>query len=216
MPSKYYVVWKGRKPGVYASWDEARAQVDGFAGARYKSFPNRSDAEKSFAAGYEEYVVAQPDTHKKHGVDLNRAPVSLEDLPAKVRNSYAVDSAWNSVSKVMEYRCVKIDLMTELFHQGPFDDSTNNVGEFLAVVHALALFKNQGISSAIYTDSLNAISWVAQGKCKSKLARTEKNGHVFDLIERAEVWLRDNEYSNAVLKWNTEAWGENPADFGRK
>lgn len=214
--SKFYVVWKGRQPGVYATWDEAKAQVDGFPGARYKAFANRTDAERHFASGYEEYRAAHPVPTTKHRIELNRAPIELEDLPTKVRNGYAVDAAWNIETKVMEYRCVKIDSKAEILHQGPFEDATNNIGEFLAVVHALALFKKQGITSAIYTDSLNAVSWVAQGKCKTKLDRTEKNTSVFDLIERAEAWLRDNEYANAVLKWDTEAWGENPADFGRK
>ncbi len=51
---KYYVVWKGRKPGIYTSWTECEAQVKGFAGAEYKSFPNREMAEAAFRGEYEE------------------------------------------------------------------------------------------------------------------------------------------------------------------
>jgi ribonuclease HI len=39
---------------------------------------------------------------------------------------------------------------------------------------------------------------------------------VFELIKRAEEWLSTNSYVNHILKWETEQWGENPADFGRK
>ena len=39
---------------------------------------------------------------------------------------------------------------------------------------------------------------------------------LFELIDRAENWLKTNHYSNKILKWDTPLWGEIPADFGRK
>ena len=36
--SKYYVVWNGRKPGIYEGWDKCRDQVAGFTGAKFKGF----------------------------------------------------------------------------------------------------------------------------------------------------------------------------------
>jgi ribonuclease HI len=87
---------------------------------------------------------------------------------------------------------------------------------FLAIVHALALFRKEGINLPIYSDSKNAIDWVRHKKCKTKLVREERSSKLFDLIERAETWLQNNEYTNEILKWETEAWGEIPADFGRK
>ena len=42
---KYYAVKKGRKIGIFESWDECKRQVTGFSGASYKSFSNRLDAE---------------------------------------------------------------------------------------------------------------------------------------------------------------------------
>ena len=44
MPGKYYAVKKGRKPGVYQSWAECKAMVDGFPGAVYKSSKTREEA----------------------------------------------------------------------------------------------------------------------------------------------------------------------------
>lgn len=194
--AKFYVVWQGRVPGVYDDWAQARAQVEGFAGARYRAFPNRAQAEAAFAAG-----------------SFAREPVAL---PAKARSGYAVDAAWNARSKVMEYRCVEIATGREMFCEGPFEDATNNVGEFLAVVQALSWLKARGSYAPIYTDSNNAIIWVAQARCQTALARTPRNTALFERIAQAERWLDEHEYCNAVLKWRTEEWGENPADFGRK
>lgn len=95
-------------------------------------------------------------------------------------------------------------------------DGTNNIGEFLAIVHALALLKKKGSTIPIYSDSVNAIKWTSNKKCKTKLAQTAVNKPIFELIERAEHWLQNNSYSNPILKWETKLWGENPADFGRK
>ena len=76
--------------------------------------------------------------------------------------------------------------------------------------------KQRGWNYPIYSDSVSAIAWVRGKKCKTQLARTEKNIPVFDLIARAERWLASNQYSNKILKWDTPNWGEIPADFGRK
>ena len=94
--------------------------------------------------------------------------------------------------------------------------STNNIGEFLAIVHGLALLKKKGFDMPIYSDSANAISWVRQKKCKTKLPRTPETEELFLLIERAEKWLQGNTYTTPILKWETKEWGEIPADFGRK
>ena len=54
--NKSYVVWKGLNPGIYDSWAECKAQVDGQEGAKYKSFENREEAAKAFEAGYTHYL----------------------------------------------------------------------------------------------------------------------------------------------------------------
>ncbi|MCX6055609.1 MAG: hypothetical protein NTZ74_11975 [Chloroflexi bacterium] len=48
------------------------------------------------------------------------------------------------------------------------------------------------------------------------MPKDDWNGPIFDWITRAEDWLDNNEYSNKLLKWDTIAWGEIPADYGRK
>ena len=138
-------------------------------------------------------------------------------LPAAVTpNAVAVDAGCSGNPGPMEYQGVHLLTGNRLFHFGPVH-GTNNIGEFLALVHALAFFHKTGNThTVIYSDSRTAIAWVRDRKCKSKLERTERNAHLFELIARAEYWLHTHTPINRVLKWETSKWGEIPADFGRK
>jgi ribonuclease HI len=203
---KYYVVWKGRKPGIFTSWEETEKQVKGYAAAQYKAFHSIQEAEAAYQAEYETFK-GKPSSQGKWR-EASVKPI----LP-----SIAVDAACSGSPGKMEYRGVYTESQEEIFRIGPFPDGTNNVGEFLAIVHALTWLEKQGIHLPIYSDSRNAISWVYTGKCKTQLKRTARNAPIFVLIHSAENWLAENELRDeAVLKWDTELWGENPADFGRK
>jgi ribonuclease HI len=127
-----------------------------------------------------------------------------------------VDASTIENPGVTEYRGVDTKTGQVIF-QHKYEEATNNIGEFLAIVHALALYKKQGKElKIIYSDSVIAISWVKQKKCKTKYEKTENNTRLFDDIKRAEAWLESNVYETKILKWNTDAWGEIPADYGRK
>ncbi len=210
---KYYVVWQGHAPGVYDSWEECKQQVEGFAGAKYKSFNNKEAAVKAFRGDMKEHLgflkqVANTLTHPPKK-EIATSPNILKD-------SIAVDAACSGNPGKMEYRGVYVKTGQEIFHLGPMDQGTNNIGEFLALVHGLALLKQKGSTLPLYTDSVNAMLWVKNKKCKTKLERTKINEPIFQLIERAELWLQNNSYTTTILKWNTKEWGEIPADFGRK
>lgn len=220
---KYYVVWIGLERGVFDSWNACKQYVEGYKGAKYKSFESRELAEEAYNKDYREYIAATtPDTHaKKVSKEPMKAWIDREldekgDWP--VLNSWSVDAACSGNPGKMEYRGVYTATGQEIFKVGPFEQGTNNVGEFLAIVHGLALLKQKGESNInlIYSDSVNGMSWVKQGKCKTKLAQTAKNAELFGLIKRAENWLANNSYDTEVRKWKTEVWGEIPADFGRK
>jgi ribonuclease HI len=203
---KFYVVWKGRKRGIFASWLECEAQVKGFTDAQYKAFDSRPEAERAFAAAYKDYKGKASSTQRW-----------LFALDPPIRPSLCVDAACNGSPGRVEYRGVDLESGKQIFHAGPFADGTNNVGEFLAIVHALAWLDKQKKQIPIYSDSENAIAWVMIGKCKTKLERISSNTQLFMLIHSAENWLAENELPDGlVLKWDTHAWGENPADFGRK
>lgn len=137
-----------------------------------------------------------------------------DDTP--ILDSICVDASTIENPGVTEYRGVDTRTKQVIF-QNKYDEATNNIGEFLAIVHALALYKKQNKElKIIYSDSLNAISWVRQKKCKTKYEKTEDNLKLFDDIKRAVTWLENNEYKTKILKWNTGAWGQIPADYGRK
>ena len=131
--------------------------------------------------------------------------------------SLCVDAACNGSPGKLEYRGVFTESGDQLFRFGPFPDGTNNVGEFLAIVHALTWMTKNKSPLPVYSDSQNGISWVYTGKCKTSLKHTARNAPLFAMIRSAENWLAENELNDdAVLKWDTELWGEIPADFGRK
>ena len=115
----------------------------------------------------------------------------------------------------MEYRGVYLANGREIFHFGPIH-GTNNIGEFLAIVHALALMEQRHIRKTIYSDSFTAITWVRKRQCKTKLERNEKTAKLYEVIQRAENWLRTHSVHVPLIQWDTKTWGEIPADFGRK
>lgn len=198
--AKFYVVWKGRTPGIYNNWEACKRNIEGFEGAQYKSFKTQKEAEQALKAGF--FKSIKKETSPK---------LPLPDYPA-----WAVDAAWNTKTGDMEYQGVDLQSKKLIFHKGPFRDGTNNIGEFLAVVHALALLKKHNSEAPIFSDSKTAIAWIKKKKANTKLEKTQYNAELFDLIERAENWLNTNKFANKILKWDTENWGEIPADFGRK
>ena len=207
---KYYVVWKGKKTGVFTSWNLCKKQVTGFEGAQYKTFLNKIEADKAFTKKYEDYK----------GINTKKTRLSANEKTKygkPILKSLAVDAACAGNPGKLEYRGVLTDTKKQVFIQGPFKDGTNNIGEFLALVHGIALLKNKNLNNLpIYSDSKIAMSWVKNKQCKTNAQFSEKNKDLLTLIKRAEKWLQENTYNNPILKWETKAWGEIPADFGRK
>lgn len=206
---KFYVVWKGKRPGIYESWDDCKAQIAGQKGAQYKSFATFDEAKKAYNGNYEFYKG------KKKGTEELSPELRLK-IGEPNLHSISVDAASSGNPGVMEYQGVDTKTKKKLFKQGPFPEGTNNIGEFLAIVHALAFLKQKQSDRIIYTDSRTAMSWVRRKNCNTKLVETQKNKALFDLIRRATDWLNKNSYNTPIVKWETKAWGEIPADFGRK
>ena len=208
---KYYVVWEGLSPGVYDSWEECRLQTEGYKGAQYKAFDSKEAAIEAFRGSASEHIGILKQMSQNHTKTFTPAT-----LPASViRDSLAVDAACSGNPGPMEYRGVYLGDGKEIFHFGPVH-GTNNIGEFLAIVHALALLDKQGLKMTIYSDSRTAIGWVRKKCCKTQLERNETTEQLFQLIERAEAWLKSHRVTNPIVKWETDQWGEIPADFGRK
>lgn len=269
---KFYVIWAGKKTGVFTSWDEVKKHIHGYAGAKYKSFKSRAEAEHAFHNpssvksepkekkpryyviwdGPNSAIYTDWDEAKEHFKGLNKnqlktfgskvlAEQALAEGPENYRGkdfkktkdlsaeefekigkpiemSLSVDAACNEMTGIMEYQGVwTFDYDSQVFHAGPYQGGSNNVGEFLALVHALAYLAGQKDSKfktfPIYSDSRIAMEWLRVKKCRSTNMKGQK---IRQLVTRAEQWLANNSYSNPILKWETKAWGEIPADFGRK
>lgn len=218
--SKYYVVWVGKQPGIYTTWVECKAQIDHVPGARYKSFPDRLAAEEAYRLGPQAAAMrGSTVSNTILEVDSSGRTIIKPDadptMPRPDLNSLAVDAACSGNPGVMEYRGVYVATRTQVFHfKVPL--GTNNIGEFLAIVHGLAYLKKHGLNLIIYSDSVNAIRWVRDKHCRTKLVHNEQTAPLYEVIRRAEYWLATNTYTTEIRKWDTTLWGEIPADFNRK
>ena len=181
-------------------------QVEGFEGAQYKSFTDEDEAKRSFDGSY--WEITQLKGKKK-----------LQELTTKekpILNSISVDAACSGNPGTLEFRGVFTDTETELFRRGPYEMGTVNIGEFLAIILALAWLKKHKLNYPIYSDSKTAIAWVRNKRVNTKLERTAKNVEIFQALDNGVTWLKKNPVTVKILKWETKIWGEIPADYGRK
>ncbi|MBD5327143.1 MAG: ribonuclease H [Bacteroides sp.] len=210
---KFYVVWQGLAPGIYDSWEECELQVKGFAGARYKSFSSLEEATAAFRGSYEDQATLLLEIAKR--AKSAPHPTSRPDnIPA---GAIAVDGACSGVPGPIEYRGVDINSGREIFHVGPYPGGTNNIAEYLALIHALAMLDNRGDhTTPIYSDSRTAQSWLRNRRSKTTIIPDANNAVVMEMLRRADAWIATHSPRNPIIKWDTENWGEIPADFGRK
>ena len=211
--TKYYVVWEGREPGIYDNWEDAEEQISGFPGAKYKAYPDLEQATAAYRGDPREQMALFRAMADRQAHQL----VNYAAFPEIDPNGIAVDGACSKNPGPMEYRGVHIGSGQEIFHVGPLDGGTNNIGEYLALVHALALLKQRGDNvTPVYSDSRTAQAWLRVGHSRTNIQPNARNARVMELLRRADAWLAANRPANPVRKWQTDLWGEIPADFGRK
>jgi ribonuclease HI len=188
--NKYYVVWSGKKTGVFDSWKDCEQSVKGVEGAKYKSFDSLAEAEQAFNDSPNKFI----------GQKQKKTTVLQSSLTANlpIYESISTDAACSGNPGVMEYRGVYTKTGDTLFYY-KHKRGTNNIGEFLGIVHGLSYLKKHNLPHPLYTDSKTAIAWVKQKKCKTKLPPDESNEDLFDYIHRAEQWLENNSYSTEIL-----------------
>ena len=195
-------------------------QRDGYSVIRFTNeevIANTSEVVRNIKKALMEIIPS-----KGNNTAAPKSPLPLEGARGRLEglgidlNAWAVDAACSGNPGPMEYQAIDLQTGARVFHFGPMK-GTNNIGEFLAIVHALALMQQQGLhDKAIYSDSYNAILWVNKRKCKTKLERTPETEPLYQIILRAERWLNTHTWRNPIIKWETQKWGEVPADFGRK
>lgn len=237
---KFYVVWAGHQTGVFDNWEDAKLAVTGFPGARYKAFPTPEEAATAYRSGTAEEdrkdlgkllrkasdsqksALPKSDTVLRAQARDKQISEAREDeglysrFPEIDRNGWAVDASCLGNPGIMEYQGVDLASGKTIFRVGPFRQATNNIGEYLAIIHALALMEKLGEYHTLYSDSKIAQGWVRKGRCNTKITPTEENRPVRDLIMRGDHWLATHALRTPIIKWDTDRWGEIPADFGRK
>lgn len=215
---KYYVVFNGPNPGIYDKWEDAAEQIN-FPGARYKGYSTPEAAAEAFRRESDDSASADLGRFlskaNSHALPAPGQPDYMTN-PEVDLDAWAVDASCLGNPGRMEYQGVELMTGRILFRIGPFEDATNNIGEFLAIVHAMALMDKEGKYHNIYSDSVSGMAWVRTRKIKTQLKPTERNHKVFELMARAVTWLNTHRFPGKVMKWQTDRWGEIPADFGRK
>ena len=203
---KFYVVRKWKKIWIFDSRDECKESVNGFSDAKYKWFSSKEEAEIALNEWWEKYYEVKNVT-KKEKVNNENIPFFAESI--------AVDAACSGNPWEMEYRWIDLQTWDEIFHE-KFKIWTNNIGEFLAIVHWLKYLWND--NRVIYSDSRIAMSWINLWKCKTQINADQNPDfwRTLEAIKRAENWLKENWIKHRILKRNTDDWWEIPADFGRK
>lgn len=209
---KFYTVWNGFATGVFDSWEECKLQVTGYPDARYKSFDSQEEAVAAYRGDPADHVGILK------AIATHTTPaVNYEAFPEIITDALAVDAACSRNPGPVEYQGVWVKTGQRIFRVGPLQGGTNNIGEYLAIVHALILLHNRGRSDVpIYSDSRTARSWVKHRMAKTTLKPSAENAELFRLVAQADHWLQTHTFSNPILTWDTSRWGEIPADFGRK
>lgn len=212
--NKAYTVWAGVTPGVYTSWKDCEAQIKGFPGARYKGFPTQEAAQAAFGANSDEHIG-------QGKAKAPSQPASTKKTPAIADTTYlTVDAAYSQQTKILEWRGVMVENgeETEVFRSNPYRNASANIGEFLAVIDGLEYLQSNNLSVPIYSDSITAQAWVRKKRHNSNV---ETSPNLIAMLDRADRLLQDGIYEEvkshrAIKDWPSKAWGEIPADFGRK
>lgn len=214
---KIYVIWNGKETWIFDSWEQCKKNVDWFSGAKYKSFKSLEEANKALNEWWEKYYEINPNKTKSNNLQKlsDSEKFQLIETVPFFSESIAVDAACSENPWKMEYRWVDLQTWKEIFHER-FSIWTNNIWEFLAIIHWLKYLWND--NRAIYSDSKIAISRVQQWKCKTKLRNNNDLdlSQILDAIQNAENWLKGNWIKHNILKRDTENRWEIPADFWRK
>lgn len=197
---KFYVVWEGRAPGIYDTWEECFDQVDGFPGAKYKSYSTQAEATAAFRGNPREHLTFARELAKHINMK-----VDYTAIPGIRLDAIAVDGACSKNPGPMEYRGVRVADGVELFRVGPLDGGTNNIGEYLAIIHVAALLARSGdTTTPIYSDSRTALSWIRRGHSNTKIVPDAANARLMQILARADAWLATHRIPNPLLKWDTE------------
>lgn len=205
--TQFYGVWVGRKPGIYTTWPDCQAQTSGYSGAKFMKLNAKTMEEAQ--AEYDRLA---------EGHNISKA-IKKETSVSKAQDDVlTVDGASNGTH--CEYQAVWHPSREQAFASKRFENGTNNIAEFLGLVHAIKYLMEHNKPLKVYTDSVTAMAWIRDKKANTTAHLTGKaTNELTQLITEAEQFLQQNAAilnKAEILKWDTKHWGEIPADYGRK
>ena len=159
MPKKFYAVRKGRKTGIFTTWDECKSQVHGFACAEYKSFLTLEEAKQFMQLGMEK----EDDLPFKNEKDENQT--SISKTVAEPELVAYVDGSFDQSTKQFSYGMVILENGEEKTFYKKFSDPSlvsmrNVAGEIMgaraAMEYAIANNKKRLV---IYHDYEGIAKW---------------------------------------------------------
>lgn len=168
MAQKFYVVWKGRETGIFTDWATCKKQIERFSGARYKSFPSRSEAEAAFSGSAGGASSSgKPGSAKRGGAaspkTYSAAEVDALDATTKIFTDGGCEpNPGNAGSGIAVYRKGEL---SELWYGLYNPNGTNNTAELNALHQAMMLSQKEitdGRSTAIFCDSKYSIQCITQ------------------------------------------------------
>lgn len=167
MAKKYYAVKEGRTPGIYYTWDDCKKMVDGYSGAKYKSFSTIQEAE--------EYISGKV----------------FADSPENEITSYAfVDGSYNETTRVYGYGGFLMHASKKYVLQGNGNDeemaSMRNVaGEVLGSMAAMEKAIEIGIKElTIYYDYMGIEMWATGAWKRNKKGTVAYFDYVQNMKEK--------------------------------
>ena len=162
MAQKFYVVWSGRQTGVFTDWATTQRAVIGYAGARFKSFPTRAEAEEAFAGGSASVPIksaSKPPASARNSD--RRAAHNAHQFDVSIYCDGACEpNPGNAGSGIVVYRAGKLE---ELWYGLYHPRGTNNTAELNALYHALRMAEAEiktGNSVEVCSDSAYAINCI--------------------------------------------------------
>lgn len=206
MAKKFYVVWAGRETGVFTDWPSCKRSVDGFAGARYKSFPTRAEAEAAFAAGAKS-SLKKPAVKKPAAGKVEAKSASNKQYDVQIYCDGGCDpNPGKAGSGVAVYHKGKL---AELWY-GLFNPrGTNNTAELNALNQAILIAQSaldEGKSVEILCDSMYAINCIAVWADGWKKKGWKKaSGEIKNLELIQEIHTRYKQIENKLVLSHVKA-----------
>jgi len=201
------VVWAGHQPGIYSDWNSAKQQVDGYSGARYKSFSSEAEALAAFGRpATVKSSTAKPSTGKRAAVRAGSAAVTLDADYTFFCDGGCEPNPGKAGSGIAIYRGEQlIQLWYGMFNP----NGTNNSAELNALHQSLLLAEKviaQGKSAQIYCDSMYSIQCIrdwAPGWEKRGWKR--KDGDIQNLEIIKQAYALFNKIKDTVILSHVKA-----------